>query len=152
MALTYSLVTDAEKEPADLIRWMEATQSLHPVPGEKHTIAKPGLRCSVIPQSRTGSELIQETFGINPGIICLCQIDKFDLYETGMDHLLRLAFGLLTKDQSDLLLLSNGEQGHLLRKESRIYADCSDDYWKKKWNAAFARARLHFQHRELPCI
>jgi len=69
-----------------------------------------------------------------------------------MDHLLRLAFGLLTKDQSDLLLLSNGEQGHLLRKESRIYADCSDDYWKKKWNAAFARARLHFQPRQLPCI
>jgi len=68
MALTYSLVTDAEKEPADLIRWMEATQSLHPVPGEKHTIAKPGLRCSVIPQSRTGSELIQETFGIIPGL------------------------------------------------------------------------------------
>ena len=52
----------------------------------------------------------------------------------------------------DLVLLSNGEQGLLLRKGGQIVIDCADEYWKATWNAVFGQSGLAVTVGALPSL
>ncbi|QDT40074.1 hypothetical protein Pan241w_01270 [Gimesia alba] len=152
MSLDYSFALDTEDHPEDLLRWLESTFQMKRYANQRGTCADVGLQCTVLLQNTTSRDLIDRIYGIDTRIHILCRIDKGEAQSVGMDKLVELCLGLLCRDSADLLLLSNGEQGHVLRTHQDIYADCSDEYWEQKWNAAFGKARIEFRHDSLPCL
>jgi len=153
MAIEYSFALDSSMPVSALTTLLVENLPLSSAAGRvPDTVVGDGIICTSLPQSELGQELIDETFGINSRMKLVCRIDKFDLHEVGMNTLIEICTLFLLKCSYDLVLLSNGERGLLLRKSGVIVIDCTDEYWKAKWNTVFAHSGIAVTEGALPSL
>ena len=133
--------------------WLQHNASMRPVEdANNYVMTSEGIVCTVMPQSELGRELISDVFEIGSSASVVCQIDKFEHYAAGMEHLLHLCVALLTKLSCDMVMLSNGERGLAFRRQGRVYVDCREKYWQAKWREALSGVGIPFVERDLPSL
>jgi len=152
MAIEYSLVLDTSESPSELVELLKENLQMQSKGNFLDTVASDGIVCVVLPQSELGRELVEQAFRISSSICIVCTIDKFDLYDLGMDRLIRICTLLLSNKNCDMVMLSNGESGLLLRRAGEIIVDCRDQYWKERWTSEFLNCGISAVERALPSL
>jgi hypothetical protein len=153
MAVEYSFIVDSSMPVSAVTRLLVENLPLSLVAGGvPDTVVGDGIICTPLPQSELGRDLVYETFGITSAIKLVCRMDKFDLHEVGMNTLIDICMLFLSKCTCDLVLLSNGEKGLLLRKAGQLVVDCSDEYWRVTWSAVVADSGIAVTEGALPSL
>ena len=116
---------------------VESLASVFPHPpvqdGDKTRLAKDGLRCTIVPQSVLGRELVEEVFGIETNTLAVCSPARGDLEDASMETLFNVVLWLSAEHSCDFVLLHDGEAGLLRRRNGVLEGDPKEEYWSNWW-------------------
>jgi hypothetical protein len=152
MSIEYSIILDTSESPAALVKMLAENLGMQAKSDIPNTLFGGGIVCAVLPQSELGRKIVEEKFGIKSSVDIICKLNKFDLYNVGMNYLIQMCMLVISRHTYNMLMLSNGERGLLLRKNGKITVDSRDQYWKIRWTSEFLNFGIPLVEEPLPSL
>ena len=157
MAIEYYIDLDYPANPSDLARWIASNMKMEYLKEEHNgeivdRLIDDGIVCSTGWKSQLGQEIDKEEFDIDSKIYAVCRINKFDLYDVGMEKYISVVILCLSELSCDLLLqYHESSDAIILRKNGKIYfANNEGDHWNEYWKTHLDAACLEYTIKDLP--
>jgi hypothetical protein len=129
MAIEYTLLTSCEQElPSDLLLDDVDLNQIE----NGCFLRLEGIAIAKGIESELGRKLIEEAYGILVRQIIVFRLDKFELYDAGLDLMVKFVISFVLNSKSDFVFLSNGERALMLKKNGQLAINENEVFWKKR--------------------
>ncbi len=154
MSIEYYIDLDYQATPSDFARWIASNMKMEYLKEEHNgemvdRIIDDGIVCSTGWKSQLDQEISKEEFGIDSKIFTVCRIDKFDLYDAGMENYINIVILFISELACDLVLqYHEGGSAIILRKDGDIFFGNNEgNHWNKYWRDHLDKACLDYTIR-----
>jgi hypothetical protein len=147
MALEYRLRIATSLEPSQVLRSLSLLHSLETRSGQ---LSGPGvIAIQVSPVSERGSSVIRDAFGFSPTVDITFRLEKLENLDAGVRTVIRATLELLRETAGEVVMLFNGEDVVLLRKDGLLVLNNAWDFWSQ---ARLAQVTLPYAMRSIPSL